>query len=410
MKLHVDLETLQLIEGPGFRNPVNVLRFKRGDGARLEVLFLRGGATPETIGDPASLEMHFGIKPRNRFEVGYLVHTADWTMPTEQDDIPVYQCSPSFNTVELDAVLGVGSPAGAELSEATLMGEITWRQGQGEPTSTRTFLVIVENDVNRGTEGIPTDADPPYPAVANLVTKENIGDQAVRHDIAQSLSTPARTQARNNISAAASSHTHSIAQITHLQSELNAKVLHIAARPESDPTFQTPIPILLHDAGEVWFLPPNTPQGDAILLNGSGEEGEGGGDINLTLVAGENTGFDTSIIIPAPPSGFNGWLIGIVAKNISFSFYSSHFISLYDFAWDYNHNWFITDEGNFDSFSHQPPDLVLILADPAQHPTQSGEIFLHPMAGQFVMGFQGNFPSAGDSLDLELHLTPTNDN
>jgi hypothetical protein len=33
VKLHVDLETLQLIEGPGFRNPVTSLRFKRGDAA-----------------------------------------------------------------------------------------------------------------------------------------------------------------------------------------------------------------------------------------------------------------------------------------------------------------------------------------------------------------------------------------
>ena len=36
------------------------------------------------------------------------------------------------------------------------MGEITWREGAGEPTSTRTFTVVVENDVNRGTEGVPT--------------------------------------------------------------------------------------------------------------------------------------------------------------------------------------------------------------------------------------------------------------
>jgi hypothetical protein len=45
VKLHVDLETLQLIEGPGFRNPVTSLRFKRGDAALLEVSFLDGGTT-----------------------------------------------------------------------------------------------------------------------------------------------------------------------------------------------------------------------------------------------------------------------------------------------------------------------------------------------------------------------------
>ena len=136
VKLYVDLETLQLIEGPGFRNPVTSLRFKRGDAARLEVAFLTNGTTPATIGDPASLELRFGVKPRNRYDVGYLVHTADWTMPAPGATSPVYQCAPSFNTTELDSALQVGSSTGTELSEITLMGEITWREGAGEPTST----------------------------------------------------------------------------------------------------------------------------------------------------------------------------------------------------------------------------------------------------------------------------------
>ena len=168
MRLHVDLETLELIEGPGFRNPVTSLRFKRGDGARLEVVFLAGGTTPATIGDPEQLELRFGVKPRNRYDIGYLVHTADWTMPDPEPASPVYQCSPSFNTVELDSALGVGSATGTELAEIALMGEITWRAGAAEPTSTRTFLVVVENDVNRGTEGVPVEASPPYPAPENI--------------------------------------------------------------------------------------------------------------------------------------------------------------------------------------------------------------------------------------------------
>jgi hypothetical protein len=170
VKLYVDLETLELIEGPGFRNPVTSLRFKRGDAAKLVVAFLANGSTHESIGDPATLELRFGVKPRNRYDVGYLVHTADWTMPDPEADSPVYQCSPSFNTTELDSALQVGSSTGTELSEITLMGEITWREGVGSPTSTRTFIVVVENDVNRGTEGVPTSAEPSYPAPESLVT------------------------------------------------------------------------------------------------------------------------------------------------------------------------------------------------------------------------------------------------
>jgi hypothetical protein len=195
VKLYIDLETLDLIAGPGFRNPISSLRFKRGDSALLEVAFLTGGATATSIGDPDDMELQFGVKPRGRYDVAYLCHTADWTMPAPDAVSPVYQCSPSFNTVELDSALGVGSSTGTELSEITLMGEITWREGAGQPTSSRTFYVIVENDVNRGTEGIPTDADPAYPAPQSLA----LLTQVVRHDAAQTLDTAHRLQARANI-------------------------------------------------------------------------------------------------------------------------------------------------------------------------------------------------------------------
>lgn len=184
MKLHVDLETLQLIEGPGFRNPITSLRFKRGDAAQLEVTFLEGGSTAASIGNPLALEIQFGIKPRSRYDIGYLVHDAVWTMPAIDAEAPVYRCSPSFNTVELDSALGVGSSTGTELSEITLMGEITWREGAGEPTSTRTFLVVVENDVNRGTEGVPSSAEPAYPAAESLVTLATLAPYAKTVDLA----------------------------------------------------------------------------------------------------------------------------------------------------------------------------------------------------------------------------------
>jgi lysophospholipase L1-like esterase len=161
VKLYVDLETLQLIEGPGFRNPVTSLRFKRGDGAKLEVVFLENGTTPVEIGNPLTLGLQFGVKPRNRFDSGYLVFTDDWTLPVAGAPNPTYLCSPNFHTAELDSELQVGSPTGNELAEVILMGEISWHEGLGDPTSTRTFTVIVENDVNRGTEGTPEELPDP---------------------------------------------------------------------------------------------------------------------------------------------------------------------------------------------------------------------------------------------------------
>ena len=290
VKLYVDLETLQLIEGPGFRNPVSSLRFKRGDAAQIEVMFLAGGISPVAIGDPISLEIQFGIKPRNRYDIGYLVHSATWIMPDAEH--PVYRCSPSFNTIELDSALGVGSSTGSELAEITLMGEITWRTGTGEPTSTRTFLVVVENDVNRGTEGVPTSAEPPYPVVVSLITTGNLAQRAIVFDAVQSLTNEQKAQARLNIGAlgeiadgsltiaktaglqtqlnakAPASHTHTIQQITSLSTVLeqigNQKLSYVINTPyellsPSDLASTT----LFEYQGSVWL---NMPNADPIFL------------------------------------------------------------------------------------------------------------------------------------------------
>ena len=175
VNLHVDLETLQLIAGPGQRSGAAALRFKRGDSASLQVSFLQNGITPVTIGESEELEIQIGIKPRNQFDRPYLAHSAEWSMPSGGDDSPTYGCLLGLNTLQLNSALNVGSATAEELSEITMMGEITWREGAGEPTSTRTFLVVVENDVNRGTEGVPTSAEPSYPAPSNIELKANKG-------------------------------------------------------------------------------------------------------------------------------------------------------------------------------------------------------------------------------------------
>lgn len=176
VNLYVDLETLQLIQGPGQRNAFASLRFKRGDAAILRVVFLENGITPVTIGNPSGLEIQIGIKPRNQFDHAYLAQSTNWTMPVAGDETPTYECTLSLNTLQLNAALNIGSPTAEELPEITLMGEITWREGNEEPTSTRTFIVVVENDVNRGTEGIPNDATPPFPP--ELALKSDLGTAA----------------------------------------------------------------------------------------------------------------------------------------------------------------------------------------------------------------------------------------
>jgi hypothetical protein len=57
--------------------------------------------------------------------------------------------------------------------------------------------VVVENDVNRGTEGIPISADPAYPAPENVALVSSV----VRHDVAQTLTLTDKVRARQNIGA-----------------------------------------------------------------------------------------------------------------------------------------------------------------------------------------------------------------
>jgi len=190
VKLFVDLDTLALIDGPGFRNPAPPLRFKRGDAARLEVVFLAGGSTPVTIGDAESLQIQFGVKLLNRYDTGYVVQSSQWVKPVAGAAVPTYQATPSFNTVELNAALNFGGVGGPELPSLALMGEITWREGTGEPTSTRTFAVIVENDVNRGDEGTPVSMPTP---------DDWLTPRALRHDVTQSLAQTGKIRAQRNL-------------------------------------------------------------------------------------------------------------------------------------------------------------------------------------------------------------------
>ena len=178
MKLYVDLETLELIEGPGFRTPVSAIRFKRGDAARLEVAFLSGGSVRTHLGLPSAVELQFAAKQEGGYDLGYLVHSSSWTMPAEGSASPVYECAPSFNTGELNDALGVGVSGGSEAASIDLMAEITWRVGGGLPTSTRTFRITIDNDVIRGTEGVPVSAAPPYPApgAIEMTTRRGIPD------------------------------------------------------------------------------------------------------------------------------------------------------------------------------------------------------------------------------------------
>jgi hypothetical protein len=159
VKLFVDLSTMSLIEGPGLRSSVSAVRFKRGDSPTMMVVFLENGVTPVSIGDPQTLALEFGAKVTGDYGSDHVVHLDEWTMPQDEAASPSYIGQPNFNTLQLNTALKLGQSE--ELSSITLMGELAWRQGTGPQTSTRTFQVVVDNDVNRGGEQTPITPETP---------------------------------------------------------------------------------------------------------------------------------------------------------------------------------------------------------------------------------------------------------
>ena len=169
MRLYVNLDTLQLVSGPGIGKIVSQFEFKRGDAAELRVQFLDGGLTPVKL--PAGTSLVFVVKTAGNFDGAALVIDNTWTTPTGDDfDYRVY---PNFNTTELNTALGVG--AASDLALVSASGEISWQVGAGAPTTTKTFAVLVHNDLYRGNESDPALAALGYPLPSALVTTSDIG-------------------------------------------------------------------------------------------------------------------------------------------------------------------------------------------------------------------------------------------
>ena len=91
---------------------------------------------------------------------------------------PKYVGTPSFNTVALNTALAVDGNENNDLPSINLMGEISWVDGvTGNTTSTSTFVVRVDNDVVRGTEGTPT----PAPSIIGTTAPVNFVAGAKEH-------------------------------------------------------------------------------------------------------------------------------------------------------------------------------------------------------------------------------------
>lgn len=154
MKIFVNVESRQLQESVGVSRMVSTLAFKRGDGASVEIIFVRDGVQVElTSGSIVT----FGAKLSGKYDANALVLENGFTL-TGSGTTASYVGAPSFNTEDLDAALEKDGDDTNDVPYLDLMGEISWTDGPtGEPTSTDTFTVRVNNDVLRGDEVGPID-------------------------------------------------------------------------------------------------------------------------------------------------------------------------------------------------------------------------------------------------------------
>lgn len=186
-----------LVNGLGSNIEVTTATVKRRDASDIELqLFTgeQGSAVPCKLSD--AFEMRFACKAANGWttEAVVLEQSFSWR-PTDQ----VYASTPNFNTSQLNTLFAAVS--GVEPESVTLMAEFTWRDMTAPTkwTSTATFTIVVKNDVIRGDEGDPTNAEDP----TIYVTKAELATGFVKTDVAQSLSPEQKAQARSNIGAIA---------------------------------------------------------------------------------------------------------------------------------------------------------------------------------------------------------------
>ncbi|MFH1067004.1 MAG: hypothetical protein V1746_03810 [bacterium] len=170
--LYVDLNTGSLVESPGFPNPVTTLTVKRAVSTVFGVKFLNANRQVVELSEGATGKL--GFKEFNKYDADYVVSALSWEKEGTGEDA-VYKFAPNFNTVELNALIGHNPPETSDdKSYVNLMGEIEWVE-DGVISKTKTFIVRVDNDVNKGTEGIPASSNLHYPMPEELELQTNKG-------------------------------------------------------------------------------------------------------------------------------------------------------------------------------------------------------------------------------------------
>lgn len=173
-QFYYDIDRKSFVVRPGLGGGLEWMRIKRGDTLRLKISFVQGG---QRVPAPDVIAASFLI----RSEVGGAVLMLADDFEPDGDDLIA---DIGTNTVPLSEWLG-------DRKKADALAEFSY-QTIDEVSSTWIFTAEIENDLidNAGSDTPPT----PYNELW-------LSNRAVRHDQAQTLSTEAAAQARENIGA-----------------------------------------------------------------------------------------------------------------------------------------------------------------------------------------------------------------
>lgn len=157
MLFFIDLDSLELVKAASDRSRVSQVDLKRGDSALFELVFVRSGIVQQlTDGNVIT----FGAKERKKYDSTPVILHDDFDL-TGSGDTAKYLGTPSLNTEPLNNLLLIDGVTTNDLEYIDLMAEFSWKIGEGAPTSTRTFVLRVNNDVIRDDDGTPAQLPDP---------------------------------------------------------------------------------------------------------------------------------------------------------------------------------------------------------------------------------------------------------
>lgn len=171
------------VSANGNRDRVATVEGKRGDSLKIVVIFCDGLQIVELAEDATG---KVGLKEQGNYDGDYVAVAGTW-VKSGTGETTRYTFDLDLNTEELDALLGVG--VGPDKASVEVMFELEYLE-DGLRTSSNTVVFTVNNDVNRGGEGVPT---------VGAGTGVTIGAWAILYTGPQPLTTDQWIQAQANM-------------------------------------------------------------------------------------------------------------------------------------------------------------------------------------------------------------------